>query len=372
MVPMLRAAAVLICSVCLCVVAPAAWAEAAASWSITPESYEFAPRAIGTGPSAPAVFTITNTGTTTIQAPEFSTNVAPGEAEWHDRFDLTSHCESGLAPGESCVIEATFEPTVVGRDTQFVFVSDPENHVGTFDLQLSGAAALPAIRFIPGGLRGEFGVFLPSRLLGIEIRPPSVLVVENPGETALHIFGFGLVELGTNPVNPDGLRILGGTCAPGAAVPVGGSCTVQLTATPTVAGTVQAGIEFADDVPDKAWPIGREKLALVGHQIYPLRIIGVDPTRPSIPEDVAITFGPPAKLHRTWARFRFAVPDAGATFLCRLDAKPYRPCTSPITYRHLALGRHAFRVRPVTPSATVSGRTAVLRFRVTPAPRHRR
>jgi hypothetical protein len=99
---------------------------------------------------------------------------------------------------------------------------------------------------------------------------------------------------------------------------------------------------------------------------------GVSPRESPIAQDVAITAAPPPRLRRTWARFRFVVPDARPAFLCRLDQKPYRPCTSPATYRHLAPGRHVFRVRPAAAGPTVSGRPAVSRFRVIPVLRHRR
>jgi Ca2+-binding RTX toxin-like protein len=49
--------------------------------------------------------------------------------------------------------------------------------------------------------------------------------------------------------------------------------------------------------------------------------------------------------HKKWRRvaFRFAASEAGSSFRCKLDRRPYRPCTSPRAYRVKA-GRHAFRV----------------------------
>jgi hypothetical protein len=354
---MLRTATVLICTALLGALAPAASAEAAASWSVSPESYEFAPRPIGTGPSAEAVFTLTNTGTTTLGPPQFTTGRFIDEHEPGDRFQLTSHCESGLAPSESCALEVTFEPTAVGRDTEFLGLSQPEGQISSLSIRLTGSAAVPDLS---SGL-----LFLPSRLLGIELNPPATFTFTNSGAADLHIYGLALTELGTNPVNPDALRIVGGTCGVGVTVAVGGSCTVQMTFTPTVDGQVVAGLEFTDNLPD------RNSTLPVGHQIVPVHAIGVGSHEGPIAQDVAVTSGPPAKLRRTWARFRFVVPDARPAFLCRLDAAPYRPCTSPTTYRHLALGRHVFRVRPATTSPTVSGHAAVERFRVLPAIRDR-
>jgi hypothetical protein len=43
--------------------------------------------------------------------------------------------------------------------------------------------------------------------------------------------------------------------------------------------------------------------------------------------------------------FRFFDPAPGATYLCRLDGAPFKPCTSPTVYRRLKPGRHVFRVK---------------------------
>lgn len=42
---------------------------------------------------------------------------------------------------------------------------------------------------------------------------------------------------------------------------------------------------------------------------------------------------------------RFQASEAGATFLCRLDKRPFKPCTSPWRSGHLSLGGHRFLVK---------------------------
>ncbi|HKZ15325.1 MAG TPA: hypothetical protein VJL81_15920 [Solirubrobacterales bacterium] len=72
------------------------------------------------------------------------------------------------------------------------------------------------------------------------------------------------------------------------------------------------------------------------------------------------------------ATFRFSSPTAGATFVCKVDAKPYSSCSSPFKVKGLKPGKHVFRVL-----ATVNGMTStspgVVHFSV-PArhPRHHR
>ena len=69
----------------------------------------------------------------------------------------------------------------------------------------------------------------------------------------------------------------------------------------------------------------------------------------------SIDHGPALKLKGKTAKFKFSSPDAGATFQCKLDKKPYKSCTSPLKLKKLKLGKHVFRVRAVlggTPDPT--------------------
>jgi hypothetical protein len=49
-------------------------------------------------------------------------------------------------------------------------------------------------------------------------------------------------------------------------------------------------------------------------------------------------------------------------FTCSLDSKPFKPCTSPKTYKRLQPGRHKIRVRGTDPSDNES--TETKRFRI--------
>jgi hypothetical protein len=46
-------------------------------------------------------------------------------------------------------------------------------------------------------------------------------------------------------------------------------------------------------------------------------------------------------------RFRFSTAEPGASFLCRLDRRPFTPCVSPLTLTRLGLGRHRFEVQGI-------------------------
>jgi Ca2+-binding RTX toxin-like protein len=68
---------------------------------------------------------------------------------------------------------------------------------------------------------------------------------------------------------------------------------------------------------------------------------------------------------KKWRRvaFRFASSEAGSSFRCKLDRKPYRPCTSPRAYRVKA-GRHAFRVFAIDPAGNRDLTPTLFRFAV--------
>jgi len=46
-------------------------------------------------------------------------------------------------------------------------------------------------------------------------------------------------------------------------------------------------------------------------------------------------------------KFKFVSDEAGSTFECKLDNKPFKSCTSPRTVKRLDEGKHRFRVRAV-------------------------
>ncbi|MBN9622142.1 MAG: hypothetical protein J0H06_04165 [Actinobacteria bacterium] len=78
-----------------------------------------------------------------------------------------------------------------------------------------------------------------------------------------------------------------------------------------------------------------------------------------------------ARIKGRTAKFRFGATGAPATgFECKLDGKTWRKCSSPSIYRHLAAGRHAFRVRAIGAAGT-DATPALREFRIHRPHRHR-
>jgi CSLREA domain-containing protein len=69
---------------------------------------------------------------------------------------------------------------------------------------------------------------------------------------------------------------------------------------------------------------------------------------------VTIKKAPKAKSTATTAKFKFVSNEAGSTFHCKLDKKAWAKCASPKTYRNLALGKHAFKVKATDAAGNVS------------------
>jgi hypothetical protein len=89
------------------------------------------------------------------------------------------------------------------------------------------------------------------------------------------------------------------------------------------------------------------------------------PPPPSVPApDTKITKGPKGKIESHRAKFKFKSEPAGATFQCKLDRKPFKPCKSPKTYKGLSAGKHSFRVRAVSAGGAVDPTPAKRGFKV--------
>ena len=82
------------------------------------------------------------------------------------------------------------------------------------------------------------------------------------------------------------------------------------------------------------------------------------------PPQTTITKGPPGRTHKRTVKFKFVSSEAGSTFQCKLDRKPFRTCRSPKKYKRLKPGKHVFKVRAIDPAGNVDPTPAAKRFKV--------
>ncbi len=98
------------------------------------------------------------------------------------------------------------------------------------------------------------------------------------------------------------------------------------------------------------------------------RDIGADELRVPASDDCKVPNSsvrkPKVNRAKRRARIRFSSTDPGSSFKCKLDGRPFRACTSPITYRHLRRGRHTFQVLATDSFGNVELAPATRRFRV--------
>jgi hypothetical protein len=63
------------------------------------------------------------------------------------------------------------------------------------------------------------------------------------------------------------------------------------------------------------------------------------------PPQTTITKGPKARTHKRTVKFTFISSEAGSTFQCKLDRRPFKACRSPKKLKGLKPGKHVFKVR---------------------------
>lgn len=82
------------------------------------------------------------------------------------------------------------------------------------------------------------------------------------------------------------------------------------------------------------------------------------------PPQTKITKGPKAKTHATTVKFKFSSSEAGSTFECKLDKRPFKPCRSPKKYKKLKPGKHVFKVWAIDKAGNVDPTPAKKKFKV--------
>jgi CSLREA domain-containing protein len=82
------------------------------------------------------------------------------------------------------------------------------------------------------------------------------------------------------------------------------------------------------------------------------------------PPDTRITKAPPKKTRKTTVKFKFSATEAGSSFQCKMDSKPFKPCRSPKTYKKLKPGKHVFKVRATDQAGNVDPTPAKRKFTV--------
>jgi hypothetical protein len=141
------------------------------------------------------------------------------------QFAQTNDCGDSLADASNCTLQISFTPTAEGLDGAVLRVFD--NGVLIAEAALTGTGMTePLVSLVPASL--DFG----SQSVGVSSAFQQ-FAVQNPGTADLLVSSI-------NQSTPD-YSIISDNCS-GTAVASGGSCTVEVVFTPSVAGSDPAGI----------------------------------------------------------------------------------------------------------------------------------
>ncbi len=81
------------------------------------------------------------------------------------------------------------------------------------------------------------------------------------------------------------------------------------------------------------------------------------------PPDTFITLAPTNTIGKNMVKFRFEADEPNSTFECKLDRRPYQPCTSPRRFS-VGDGMHTFMVRAIDSSGNADPTPERYKFKV--------
>ncbi len=210
--------------------------------SVSPGSLPFGNQTAGTT-SPPQQVTLTSTGTTNL----LNINITITGANASD-FAQTNNCPSSMAPGTQCTINVTFTPSNVGAENATLDVNDnAANSPQTVALSGTGVG-IPVASVAPTTLT------FASQDQGTTSAPQPV-TLSNTGTAPLTISSIAASGDFAEADNCSG------------SVAAGGSCTVNVTFTPTGTGTRNGTLTVTDN--SNGVPGSQQTVTLTGTGINP-------------------------------------------------------------------------------------------------------
>ena len=190
-------------------------ASGAAAAALSPSSLTFSSRTINTTSAAQTV-TLTNSGSAALSVTGISAS---------GNFAETNTCGSSVAAGANCTISVTFTPTTTGALSGTLSVVDT---VGTQTVALSGTGTGTATATL-----SVSSLTFSSQVLNITSAAMSVTLT-NGGSTALSLTSIGASGNFAETNN----------C--GTSLAAGANCNIEVTFTPTTAGTLSGTLSVVD------------------------------------------------------------------------------------------------------------------------------
>jgi len=198
--------------------------------SLSPTSLTFSQQNTGTTSAAQPV-TLSNIGNASLSI----SSIAIGGTNSGD-FVQTNTCGSSVAAGANCTIGVTFTPSATGSRSASLSITD--NASGSPQtVSLTGTGVqLPVVSLSPASL-----TFGPENM-GLTTAPQTV-TLSNTGYALLSISNIAISYVGDwidfHETN---------NC--GSSVPVGANCTISVTFSPSVTGSVHSAVAITDNASD--------------------------------------------------------------------------------------------------------------------------
>ncbi len=221
--------------------------------SFSTSSLTFAAQSVGTSSPASGI-TLFNTGSGTLSI----TSITVTGANSGD-FSQTNTCGTSVASGSNCTINVTFTPTVAGTRTAAISVADnASGSPQSVSLTGTGTSGGPDATLTPTSL-----TFASQNVLSTSTA--QTLTLKNTGGVALNI--LSIVASGDYSQ----------TNACGTPLASGASCTLQVTFTPSAAGTRSGFITFSDNDPST-----QQTVSLTGTGTAPASTVSIVPVQVSL------------------------------------------------------------------------------------------
>lgn len=230
--------------------------------------------------SASQRVTLTNNQSTALSI----TNVAIGGTNASD-FAETNNCPGSVAAGASCSISVTFTPAAAGSRTGSLTIANTlSSSMLSVPLGGTGLGPAPIVSLSTNGL--VFAI----QAIGTTSAAQTV-TVRNTGNASLSIQTVALAG-----ANAGDFAITdSSTCTNGTSVAINGSCTIQLTFTPTGTGARSATVSLTDNAADSP-----ETISLSGNGPAPAGAgVSLSPTTVTFPGQYVGTSGLPQTVTAT-------------------------------------------------------------------------
>jgi hypothetical protein len=243
-------------------------------------------------------------------------------------FTETNNCGFTVLAGASCVINVTFTPAAVGtRSATLVIEDDAAGNPQSLTFSGNGLG-VPAVALSPTSLK------FATQLVGTS-SSPKLVTLTNTGTGVLAISSVTLS--GTDAADFSETN----TC--GSSVAAGATCTIDVTFTPSAAGSRSATLSIADNAPGSPQTVSLSGKATVV-QLSPssLNFGAVSVGHTSPPQTITLTNTGSAKL----GIMKIAITGSGAadfaeTNACGKTLQAGQSCEISVTFTPLAKGNLA-------------------------------